>query len=267
MAVNMLDQAAAGTGRVWTEEALGDFLEKLNTKLPANSSGRIVGKKRKSTLNLVLFAPPKVLAEIRKHYAKYTWERGLLNEALFADKIWRVGHKFKEAKGDWVDVYTVTEDVLKKVFARMVQDWETKFPKETLHGIAIADLQQFRPSRSVPDDPEMAEMTVAQQLCLYKCAYLHWVRPKVAEAFGEAGCQVLDKARDEWQPWFVQDLRFVVLKKDQSATYDVLRLSDLHGIHSLLKQTAPGVSLEAQVAQTNTLTDEWEKYKENMKMI
>ena len=94
------------------------------------------------------------------------------------------------------------------------------------------------------------------------CAYLHWVRPKAAEDFGEAGCQVLDKAKDEWQPWFVHDLKFVVLKKDQSATYDVLRLSDLQGVHSLLKKTAPGVSLETQVAQTNTLADEWKKYEE-----
>ena len=262
MAVNMLDQAAAGTGRVWTEETLGDFLDKLNARLPENSSGRVVAKKRRSTWNLVLFTPPSVIAAIRSHYAKYTWERGLLNEALFADKIWRVGHKIKEAKGEWAKVYTVSEEVLSQMFARMVTDWETKFPKETLHSVAISELQQLRPSRSVPDDPEMAEMTVAQQVFLYTCAYVHWLRPEAVQAFGEAGCQVLDKAKDEWQPWFVQDLRFVALKKDQSATYDVLHLSDLHAIHALLKQTAPGVSLEAQVAQTNTLADEWKKYEE-----
>ena len=95
MAVNMLEQAVAGTGRSWTEETLGDFLDKLNAKLPANSSGRVVAKKRRGTWNLVLFTPQKVIVAIRKHYAKYTWERGLLSEALFADKIWRVGHKFK----------------------------------------------------------------------------------------------------------------------------------------------------------------------------
>ena len=129
MAVNMLDQAAAGTGKVWTEESLGNFLDKLNAKLPANSPGRIVAKKRRSTFNLVLFTPPSVIAAIRKHYAKYTWERGLFNEALFADKIWRVGHKFKEAKGDWVKVYTVSEQVLLQLMVRLVQNWETKFPK------------------------------------------------------------------------------------------------------------------------------------------
>jgi hypothetical protein len=265
MAVNMVEQTLSGTGKSWTEASLKAFLEKLNDKLGPNSSGRVTHKKQKSCINMVIHTSPKVLEEFKKHYIKYTWERSCLNEALLGDKIWRLDYKFKEAKGDWAKVYVVSEAILVLLQTRLFKDWETKFPKHNIKAFTVPELQQARPSRFVPDDPDMAEMTVAQQYCLFMCLYVNWVRPKAEESYGIAGADLLDKALHEWNPWLLHDLRYAVLKREQSATYDVLRLSDLQGIDAALKQTAPGVSIETQVSQSRTLEEEWNKFETKYK--
>ena len=265
MAANMVEQVISGTGQAWSEESLVAYLDQLNEKLPANSTGRVSSKKRRSTINLTIYMPASIVQEVRKHYQRYTWERSMLNETLLGEKFWRTGFKFKEAKGDWGKVFTVTEVVLLMMWEKMLREWETRYPKKDVRQVSISELQHHRPSKLVLDDPEMADLTVAQQNCFFACVYLHWVFPKAMESFGAKGCEALEKAKEDWEPWFTQDLRFVVLKKEQAATYDVLRLSDLEGIFAVLKNTAPGVSLETKVAQAATLSDEWDKYEAKFK--
>ena len=47
MAANMVEQVISGTGQAWSEESLVAYLDQLNEKLPANSTGRVSSKKKK----------------------------------------------------------------------------------------------------------------------------------------------------------------------------------------------------------------------------
>ncbi len=265
MAVNMLQQMLVGTGRSWTEDSLKGFLQRMNDQLSSNSPARVTSSKLRACVNVIIHTPPVVRAGWVKHYLKYTWERSLMTEALLADRIWRLGYKLREARGHWGEVYTTTKEVLTALQNRLIAAWEGMYPKSMVRGVNIPDLQQSRPSRSVPDDPEMRDLTIAQQYCLYMCFFFGWVRPKAMEGYGAVGGEAIDKAFQEWQPWFLSELKYGVLKRDQSATYDVLRLSDMPGIDALLKKTALGVSMEAEVAQARTLGDEWGKFEKQYK--
>ena len=168
---------------------------------------------------MLIYTPGKVLDAWREHYLEYTWERSRLTEQLLADRMWRLGHKFKDAKGSWADVYTVTETVLLKLQEKLLSDWKTNFPREAVRQALASDLAQNRPNRSVPDDPEMGDMSIGQQYCLFLRFLLHWVLPQVDKEFGEAGKQEVENAAGAWQPWFVSDLRYGVLKKRSGSNF------------------------------------------------
>ncbi len=267
MAANMLLQMSKHQPTLqWTDASLRRFLDELNEKVGPKSSARITSWKQKAVVNLLLHTPAKVFTSWQNHYLEYTWERSCMTEALLADRLWRVGHKFKEAKGPWEAIYTVSEQVLLTLQDRLLKDWMKEFPKDKVRDLTLTELAKFRPCRSVPDDPDWADHTVAQFLALASCFYWGWLRPKVMEEFGDVGAAELLKALEEWHPWFVLELQKGISKRDQAGTFDVFSLSDLTGLHTSLKRTAPGVSMECLVDQTTSLLDEWAKFEEKVKV-
>ena len=81
--------------------------------------------------------------------------------------------------------------------------------------------------------------------------------PQTHQEFGDAGVVELEKAWAEWKPWFRGELSSGVVKRDQAATYEILRLVDLPGIYARLNTTAPGVSLDYKVGKSIGLIQEW----------
>ena len=153
----------------------------------------------------------------------------------------------------------------------LLSEWKARVPNEIARSMSPHELAKHRPHRSVPDDPAFIDTTVAQWYAMCTCVFLGWVIPQTHQEFGDAGVVELEKAWAEWRLWFRGELSSGVVKRDQAATYEILRLVDLPEIYARLQTTAPGVSLEYKLTKSNAMIQEWAlyegKYKADLEMF
>jgi hypothetical protein len=74
-----------------------------------------------------------------------------MTESLLAERFWRVGFRFREVKGGWGDIFTMTISTV-SALANRFDDWRKAFPaKEETRHLAQAELAQHRPGRKIED--------------------------------------------------------------------------------------------------------------------
>ncbi len=215
--------------------------------------------KLRSVKNLLVHMPKRVVEALQSMYQQWGWEKSPLNEDLLRQPIWKAGYRCAAA-GGWVAIYTMSEAALERLVSRMRSEWDRQLP--SLADLSLRDIASKKPGRVTVDDPDYQSMTVAQVYMLHALVFEHWLLPRVREAYGDKGVDVLEAAwaKGSSDVSFVGDLDTVVKLREQSASLDVLKVSTLTHIQKLLGGTTPP-SPDEKLAGAHQTLNKWEIYR------
>ena len=185
---------------------------------------------------MLLNMPEIVFNRWEKDYQSTTWEKMALNTTTASSKAWEPKHQDKDAKGPWKAVFTNSEESIALTQDVMLSQYYQKVnPKEA----SVYDCDQARPKKEYLDT-----------LSLRARAFHGFLRPKIAQEFGEAG---VNRAVDLFKDGSIdEDLDTLSTARTKPALFESLNLFSLATLRRLLEGKTARVG-DAEIAAASSV--------------
>ena len=265
MGANMLIEAHKNQpGFSFTKQSLADAITKLNQEVAENPRAQITAWKMRALMNIVLFLPQDSYKIIQQHYMDYTWERSFLTEELMQEGLWRADYKFTKCKGEWLNVFTMTESCIQRFAKLLDSQWKSAWPLSRVHTADMRALRKARPHHK-SEDEHFAGIPISHMYAWFTCFFENWLIPQVTKEFGSDGRDYIEKQWGSWEGDLVAAMKLGIESREDPNSYKLVSLSLMDPLYTTMcKQFKPASGGSNVPANAKAMSVMWAEFLESV---